>query len=158
MAEKRRDQGHYNFLDQMRQGGSAFTQEITDLYDARRKALGRAAQRGTGGGAVQGDTSYGGGDLQNYAYGQLANRYGISDEAERSALFKLWQRESSWNPNAVNASSGAWGIAQTLPSAHPNVRRNNNGRAQIDWGLDYIMKRYGRPSSAWNHSERTNWY
>ena len=98
-----------------------------------------------------------GGDLQGYARQQLA-RYGFDDPREWDALYRLWQKESGWNPNAVNRSSGAWGIAQTLPSAHPNVRRNSDGRAQIDWGLNYILGRYGRPSQAWAHSQRKNWY
>ena len=80
-----------------------------------------------------------------------------------SALEKLWQRESSWNPKAENPSSGAYGIPQMNPSGgHAEVVNNpmyrNDYRFQIDTGLDYIAQRYGNPVAAWAHSEETGWY
>jgi hypothetical protein len=70
-------------------------------------------------------------------------------------LRMLWQRESGWNANAVNASSGAAGIAQSL--GHGHVRRGD-ARGQIGWGLDYIAGRYGSPSRAWGHEQTAGWY
>lgn len=96
--------------------------------------------------------------LQSYAFNQLTTKYGITDAANQSALVKLWNQESGWNPNAVNPSSGAWGIAQTLPEAHPDITPNTNGQAQIDWGLDYIINRYGTPLAAWAHEVANDWY
>ena len=98
-----------------------------------------------------------GGDLQEYARGRLA-QLGFNDPGEWQALQQLWQKESGWNPNAVNRSSGAFGIAQILPSAHPTAKRNMSAQEQIEWGLNYIRNRYGAPSKAWQHSQRTNWY
>lgn len=98
-----------------------------------------------------------GGSLQDYARGQLS-RYGFNDPSDWDSLYRLWMKESSWNPNAVNRSSGAFGIAQTLPSAHPTANRNMSPQQQIDWGLNYIRGRYGSPTRAWQHSQRLNWY
>lgn len=127
-----------------------------EAYMAAIQARQQQAMSPVGGGGDLGPAPAGG-DLQGYARQRLA-QMGLQDPGEFDALYRLWQKESGWNPNAVNRSSGAWGIAQTLPSAHPNVRRNNDGRAQIDWGLNYILGRYGRPSQAWAHSQRKNWY
>ncbi len=33
-----------------------------------------------------------------------------------------------------------------------------NGYTHIRWGLKYIKGRYGSPSAAWAHSQRTGWY
>ena len=33
-----------------------------------------------------------------------------------------------------------------------------NYKTQINWGLSYIKSRYGNPTQAWAHSERTGWY
>ena len=33
-----------------------------------------------------------------------------------------------------------------------------NPATQIKWGLGYIASRYGSPSGAWAHSQRTGWY
>lgn len=98
-----------------------------------------------------------GNDYQGYARNQLS-RLGFNDPREWDALYRLWQKESNWNPAAVNKSSGAFGIAQILPSAHPTANRNMSAQEQIDWGLNYIRQRYGSPSAAWAHSQRKNWY
>lgn len=71
-------------------------------------------------------------------------------------LVRLWNQESGWNPNAVNPSSGAYGIPQSLGHGHPY----NLGDyvAQVDWGLPYISGRYGSPAAAWGHEQAMNWY
>lgn len=77
------------------------------------------------------------------------------------ALEKLWTKESGWNHLAQNPSSGAYGIPQALPASKMATAGSDwrtNPRTQIRWGLDYIGGRYGRPSAAWAHSQRVNWY
>ena len=76
-------------------------------------------------------------------------------------LDALWQRESGWNHLAENASSGAYGIPQSLPGSKmadvaPDWR--TNPETQITWGLAYIAARYNRPQGAWGHSQRFGWY
>lgn len=79
------------------------------------------------------------------------------------ALNKLWQRESNWDHNAVNRSSGAWGIPQSLPGSKMATHGSDwrtNPRTQIAWGLDYIGGRYGDPSNAWAKWQQRSphWY
>ena len=99
-------------------------------------------------------------EIQQYAHDKVI-AMGWT-EADFTALVQLWNRESRWNPNAENPSSGAYGIPQANPSGghpianDPNYR--NNWKVQVDWGLDYIRKRYGSPSAAWSHSQATGWY
>jgi hypothetical protein len=76
-------------------------------------------------------------------------------------LVSLWNRESHWQINAANPSSGAYGIPQALPgskmaSAGPDWR--TNAETQIKWGLGYIQDRYGSPCGAWGHSLAHGWY
>ena len=74
---------------------------------------------------------------------------------------KLWERESNWNPNAHNKSSGAHGIPQSLPAskmASEGADYYTNGKTQIRWGLKYIKNRYGTPAQAWAHSQQKGWY
>lgn len=78
-----------------------------------------------------------------------------------NALYALWQRESGWRWNALNPTSGAYGIPQSLPaskmaSAGPDWR--TNPATQIRWGLGYIAGRYGSPLAAWGHENRFGWY
>jgi hypothetical protein len=78
-----------------------------------------------------------------------------------SCLASLWQKESSWNYQAYNASSGATGIPQALPGskmASAGTDWQTNAATQIAWGLGYISSVYGTPCSAWGHSQSTNWY
>ena len=97
---------------------------------------------------------------QSYAHDLCINTYGWS-EYDFTCLVKLWNRESGWNPNAHNKSSGAHGIAQALPASKMASEGSDyytNGKTQIRWGLKYIKNRYGSPASAWAHSESHNWY
>ncbi|WP_167147312.1 G5 domain-containing protein [Actinomyces sp. ZJ308] len=86
--------------------------------------------------------------------------YGWGD-SEFSCLESLWTRESSWNYQAENASSGAYGIPQALPGTKMGEVADDwatNPTTQITWGLGYISGRYGSPCSAWAHSESVGWY
>ncbi|WP_128773701.1 G5 domain-containing protein [Actinomyces oricola] len=78
-----------------------------------------------------------------------------------SCLVSLWTRESGWNYQAENPSSGAYGIPQALPGSKMSSVASDwatNPVTQITWGLQYIAGRYGSPCSAWAHSESTGWY
>lgn len=78
-----------------------------------------------------------------------------------SCLNSLWERESGWNPQAQNPSSGAYGIPQSLPGskmASAGSDWQTNPATQITWGLNYIAGRYGGPCGAWSHSQATGWY
>jgi hypothetical protein len=82
-------------------------------------------------------------------------------QAEYECLVALWTRESNWNVNAHNPTSGAHGIPQALPGdkmATVAADWETNPVTQITWGLGYIAGRYGTPCAAWDHSERKNWY
>lgn len=98
--------------------------------------------------------------LQSYAHNLVINSYGWSEE-DFNALVKLWNRESGWNPNVHNSSSGAHGIPQSLPASKMASEGSDyytNGETQIRWGLKYIAGRYGSPANAWAHSQQTGWY
>ncbi|MFF2496065.1 hypothetical protein [Agromyces sp. NPDC058064] len=94
-----------------------------------------------------------------YAAGAVA-RYGWGS-GQYDCLVRLWTRESSWRADAYNASSGAYGIPQSLPGskmASAGADWRTNAATQIEWGLSYISDRYGAPCGAWAHSESYNWY
>jgi len=77
------------------------------------------------------------------------------------ALKTLWFHESGWNHKAVNRSSGAWGIPQSLPASKMRTHGSDyrtNPETQIDWGLDYIRGRYDTPVKAWAFWQRHHWY
>lgn len=80
---------------------------------------------------------------------------GYWPSSEWTYLEKLWEKESDWDPNAVNPSSGACKIPQALPCSKI---KDGSLRGQILWGLRYIKSRYGSPAAAWRHSQRTGWY
>ena len=146
------------------QGTSA---EQERLYRVGQQASNQPDEPGAGGGG--GD----GGDLgsigseyndpagaQVYAFSVMP-WFGWDNADQRWCIVMLWNRESGWRTNAYNASSGAYGIPQSLPgSKMANVGadwRTNYG-TQIWWGFYYIAGRYGSPCGAWAHSESHNWY
>lgn len=99
------------------------------------------------------------GDAQSIAYGMLGG-YGWGDD-QFGCLVELWNKESGWNSQAYNASSGAYGIPQALPGskmASAGADWETNAATQISWGLGYIAGRYGSPCGAWQHSQAVGWY
>lgn len=99
-------------------------------------------------------------EYQAYAKNLCINTYGWT-ENDFNCLVKLWERESNWNPNAHNKSSGAHGICQALPASKMASEGSDymtNYKTQIRWGLKYIKNRYGTPANAWVHSQQRGWY
>lgn len=67
------------------------------------------------------------------------------------------QRESGWNPNALNASSGACGLAQALPCS--KVPGNPfNPVDSLRWMNGYVTGRYGGWAGAYNFWQANHWY
>ncbi len=105
-----------------------------------------------------------------YAKAQVLAKFGTDGDKQFGCLDKLWTNESAWSPWAINTDSGAYGIAQILPSVqgHPsgtNIGNDSDLRVaenQIDWGLNYISRRadYGSPCKAWSlwQSRSPHWY
>lgn len=83
--------------------------------------------------------------------------FGIHGTQKR-CLIALWDRESGWDPYAVNRNSGAAGIPQALPAVWGHPFALGDWRAQIRWGAWYIGRRYGSPCAAWQHEESAGWY
>lgn len=67
------------------------------------------------------------------------------------------QRESSWNPNALNSSSGACGLAQALPCS--KVPGNPfNPVDSLRWQHGYVNARYGGYAGAYQFWQANHWY
>lgn len=66
-------------------------------------------------------------------------------------------RESGWNPNATNSSSGACGLVQALPCS----KVPGNGYDPVDnlrWGNGYAVGRYGSWAGAYAFWVNNNWW
>ena len=95
---------------------------------------------------------------QDIARALLADR---GESGQFDCLDQLWTRESEWQVQNTNPSSGAYGIPQSLPAskmASAGDDWRTNPETQIRWGLGYIDGRYGSPCAAWSHSQSYNWY
>ena len=93
---------------------------------------------------------------QKFAAAHLA-QFGWGPD-QMPPLIALWNEESGWNADAVNPSSGAYGIPQALGKGHPyNLGDYAN---QVMWGLNYIKDRYGSPAAAYafENSHTPHWY
>jgi hypothetical protein len=108
-------------------------------------------------GATMTPPALGNNQWEPYAQNMAMTQYGYSPE-EWNALDSIIERESGWNPNAVNDSSGAYGIPQILPSAHPDANLQNDPLGQLQWLFKYIQGRYGGPLQALDFKNANNWY
>ena len=99
------------------------------------------------------------GEAQATAHAMLGS-WGWGED-QFGCLVSLWNKESGWNYQAYNRSSGAYGIPQALPGSKmgsAGADWQTNPATQIAWGFGYISGRYGSPCGAWSHSESYGWY
>ena len=74
------------------------------------------------------------------------------DYKQMKCLGKLYGKESAWNPKARNGSH--YGI----PQGRSVWLRDQDGYAQVRWGLSYIEHRYSTPCNAYDHWKAKNWH
>ena len=78
-------------------------------------------------------------------------------QSEWWAVDSIVSRESSWNPNAVNASSGACGLAQALPCSKMGPNWSDPVVA-LKWQYNYVNARYGGYPQAVAFWNINHWY
>ena len=112
-------------------------------------------------GAAMGGGRPTGHGLKEMAYNALDNPpWRWNAAREWPSLDQLVTHESSWNPNAQNPNSTAYGLFQFLDSTWAGVgaRKTSDPWGQIIAGFNYIKGRYGSPSGAWGFWQRNHWY
>ncbi|MFT4258664.1 transglycosylase SLT domain-containing protein [Microbacterium sp.] len=102
----------------------------------------------------------GGGSLAPYTGGGAPAEWmaaaGIA-ESDWPYVNYIVSKESGWNPNATNRSSGACGLVQALPCS----KVPGNGYNPVDnlrWGNGYAVGRYGSWEGAYNFWTRNHWW
>lgn len=89
------------------------------------------------------------------SHSELMAQAGIS-ASDYSAVEYIISQESGWNPQATNASSGAYGLPQALPAskmASAGSDWQTNPVTQLKWFKNYCVSRYGSIQGAlayWN--------
>jgi len=116
------------------------------------RPTGAVGRRYAGGGGFSGAVESG--DVQNRVHA-VARRLGIPDD-QLDELDWIIRRESGWNPNAANKRSSARGLFQKMTSIHGPIENSVEGQA--NWGLNYILRRYGSPAGAQAFWRRRGWY
>ncbi|MCG8964201.1 transglycosylase SLT domain-containing protein [Streptomyces sp. CL12-4] len=119
---------------------------------AEQEAASRDAERESTTFAVQ--SSYSVGQIQAMARQMVPS-------GQFQCFSNIVDHESSWNYQAVNASSGAYGLFQALPGSKMSSVGSDwqtNPATQIKWGLNYMDSRYGSPCDAWAFWQNNHWY
>ena len=86
--------------------------------------------------------------LRLYAHSHLLTN------SEMQCIDKLYERESHWNPKAMNPDSGAYGIPQGMSV----WLRTATPYQQIMWGIKYSYHRYGSMCGAYRHWQKKGWH
>jgi len=73
---------------------------------------------------------------------------------------KLIFKESSWNPDAKNPKSTAYGLGQFLDKTWALVpqEKTSDPYDQLDAMFIYVENRYGNSCKAWDFWLKKNWY
>jgi hypothetical protein len=120
-------------------------------------------------------------DARNYLVARLGagvdRRWGRSQSQCASQIF---EDEARWDPHATNRRSGAYGLPQAYPASKlgkwaeakaaaaakagdPEAARlyrawRDNPVVQAEWGVDYMIERYGSPCAALAFRTGSGWY
>jgi hypothetical protein len=83
----------------------------------------------------------------------------VSDK-EYKALEELIMLESSWNSNAQNKRSTAYGLGQLLDQTWDlvEIEKSADYRIQLIASHKYVMMRYGSWVKALEHHKKYGWY
>ncbi|MFG6401641.1 MULTISPECIES: transglycosylase SLT domain-containing protein [unclassified Microbacterium] len=111
------------------------------------------SKKATGGtGAVTARPQYTGGG----SAAEWMTAAGIA-ESDQGYVDYIVKRESGWNPNATNKSSGACGLVQALPCS----KVPGNGYDPVDnlrWATGYAVGRYGSWGAAYDFWTSNHWW
>ncbi|MCO7203980.1 hypothetical protein NH287_10815 [Microbacterium sp. CnD16-F] len=154
--EKRKAEAAAKAAAEKKAAEEAAAAEASRSSSSGSSSSGSSSSAGTTKRAASGTSA---GAAQATARSMLGN-YGWGDD-QFSCLVSLWNKESNWNYQAYNSSSGAYGIPQALPGSKMGSAGSDwktNPATQIAWGLGYIDGRYGSPCGAWGHSQSNGWY
>lgn len=78
-----------------------------------------------------------------------------------TAMNYIFSHEAGWNPNAVNPSSGTYGLGQMQGynlHYYTKYGSKSNPLAQIRGSYDYMNDRYGSPNGALSWWQSHHWY
>jgi hypothetical protein len=140
----------YN-TDSTNNASIAANQAALDYYNS----MGFNGAGGGGGTAAAGNAAY-------QANVQKAIQKGL-DPAWVPVMSQIVQRESSFNPNAKNPNSTAYGYAQFLNSTRAAYEKKtglnySDPVNQLVMMAQYIKDRYGTPQNALNFWLKNKWY
>lgn len=135
--------------------------KVNDSINAYNQA--QAAKRAASASSSSGGSSLGTtvpvGEMQKWFHDYLiANGY---TEEDFSAGVWIINHESGWNPYATNASSGAYGLPQSLPASKMSSAGSDwktNYQTQLKWFIGYCNGRYGGISGAYKYWVIHRWY
>lgn len=98
------------------------------------------------------------GDVQSYAKNRICEVFGCD---QWDAYYFIIEKESHWNYQAINKSSGAGGLCQALPfskMASKGSDYTTNPNTQTEWCISYIQGRYKTPAGAKAFWNANNWF
>lgn len=138
-----------------------FTDVPVDLSDAEREReeAAKAAEAAAKAAAEAAKAAQSAGPPKYTGGGSMAEWMAAAGIAESdwSYVYYIAERESSLNPNATNASSGACGLIQ----AYPCSKVPGNGYDPVDnlrWASGYAADRYGGWAKAWEFWSSNHWW
>ena len=112
--------------------------------------------------AEQPEEKLSGVDAVKAAVKKSLKAFGWDSGEQFDSIDFIVEHESNWDPNAVNPSSGAFGLFQLNPASGTLQQylpdRSPDPEKQGEAGARYIQDRYGTPVAAAEFWRANNWY
>ena len=95
--------------------------------------------------------------MQYVTYKEYALHLLHYDVTQYKCLTKLYGKESAWNPRAVGNLTGTHRV-YGIPQGKSEWLKDQDGYAQVRWGLSYIEHRHSTPCQAYDHWKAKGWH
>jgi hypothetical protein len=95
--------------------------------------------------------------IQYVSYKEYALHLLHYDYVQYKCLASLYGKESAWDPEAIGNLSGTQRV-YGIPQGKSEWLKDQDGYAQVRWGLSYIYNRYYTPCIAWQHFKDKGWH
>ena len=97
-----------------------------------------------------------------YVFNTKQTSYQILKELQRGGeyhcMYNIFEKESSWNPDAVGDNGDSIGLPQRHVPSHGYPDDGWGVREQVEWTIWYADSRYGGLCKAWSEWQRKGWW
>ena len=145
------------FTDVLDTDGTLTAQSLSKAHRGPRRGIARGVLVAIGIALCIVPDAGGSKPMQYVTYKEYALHLLDYDYKQYKCISILYGKESAWNPRSIGNLNGTQRV-YGIPQGKSEWLKDQDGYAQVRWGLSYIEHRYQTPCKALDHWRKKNWH